>query len=90
MTSRQYLVRGRVQGVFYRSFTSRAAARYGIVGFARNRTDGRVEVIAVGADDALARFRTELEGGPPGARVDGVDEVDFESSETFTSFTIRG
>jgi acylphosphatase len=76
--------------VWYRAFAAEAASRHGIVGFARNLPDGRVEVVAAGDADALAGFRSALGEGLPDARVDAVDQVDLEPGEQFTSFTIRG
>lgn len=90
MPCRQYLVLGRVQGVFFRAFASEAAKRLGIAGYARNLPDGRVEIVAAGRNDALAAFRAELETGPPAARVESIEEFETEPAETFTSFTIRG
>jgi acylphosphatase len=89
MPCRRYLVRGRVQGVYFRAFTSEAAARYGIVGFARNLPDGRVEVVAQGDEPGLIRFRAALGQGPASARVDEVLETELEPPESFTTFTIR-
>ena len=90
MPCRKYLVRGRVQAVFFRAFTVEAANRRGIVGCVRNLSDGRVEVVAAGPDDSLAAFRAELEAGPSAARVESIEEFEIEPTETFTAFTIRG
>ena len=46
-------VSGRVQGVFYRATTVGKARELGIDGYARNLPDGRVEVLACGAADAV-------------------------------------
>ncbi|AHE97385.1 acylphosphatase [Thioalkalivibrio paradoxus] len=66
-------VTGRVQGVFFRASTQRRAVELGLVGYARNRSDGSVEVLAVGAPAAVAQLRTWLAEGPPAARVSAVD-----------------
>jgi acylphosphatase len=82
-------VRGRVQGVLFRSFAERHARRLGLVGYARNLFDGRVEVVAEGEKAALEEFLRQLHLGPPGARVEGVEVEWGEAEERFKDFTIR-
>ena len=65
-------VAGRVQGVFFRASTREQAQRLGLTGYARNLPDGRVQVLACGAPDAVARLREWLRSGPPAAQVTGV------------------
>jgi acylphosphatase len=65
-------VAGRVQGVFFRANTREQAQRLGLTGYARNLPDGRVQVLACGAPDAVARLKEWLRSGPPAARVSGV------------------
>ena len=67
------VVTGRVQGVWYRVTAAREAERLALRGWARNLADGRVEVVAAGAPEALARFSGWLWEGPSGARVEGVE-----------------
>jgi acylphosphatase len=69
----RYLVHGRVQGVGYRYFASRAAEALGVSGFARNLPDGTVEVLGEGAEETLARFEEKLRAGPAFSRVEGVE-----------------
>ena len=73
MASYRYLVSGRVQGVGYRYFVLREAQALGVSGFARNLGDGRVEVIAEGAEEVLAELEQLLRRGPSFAVVDGVE-----------------
>jgi acylphosphatase len=70
----RYIVRGRVQGVGFRWFVMREAARLDLAGYVRNLPDGTVEVVAQGAVAALASLESALRHGPPAARVDGVDK----------------
>lgn len=65
-------VAGRVQGVFFRASTREQAQGLGITGYAKNLPDGRVEVLACGAPEAISRLQAWLRQGPPGARVSGV------------------
>jgi acylphosphatase len=65
-------VRGRVQGVWFRGSARATADRLGVAGWARNRADGSVEILAQGTPDAIERFVAWCGHGPPGARVDAV------------------
>jgi acylphosphatase len=76
VTTRRYVVRGRVQGVGFRWFVSREADRLGVRGFARNLVDGSVEVVAQGSDESLQSLEQALEKGPSYARVSGVEKTD--------------
>ncbi|MDI6639363.1 MAG: acylphosphatase, partial [Methanocellales archaeon] len=58
-------VSGRVQGVFFRSFTRSEATSLGIHGWVRNLRDGRVEVLAEGEKSALDELLGRLREGPP-------------------------
>ena len=88
IVGRRYVVAGRVQGVGYRFFAQNAAARDGISGNVRNLDDGRVEVVAEGDVEAIARFERSLRQGPIGARVDDV-LVDLQpASGRFPDFRI--
>jgi len=68
---------GRVQGVGFRWFTRRAARELGIAGRVRNLPDGSVEVLAAGDPARLARLCETLREGPPGARVQAVEEQEL-------------
>lgn len=72
---RQFWVSGRVQGVFFRGSTQREALRLGLSGYARNLPDGRVEVLACGAQGAIDELERWLRKGPPAARVDDLRSI---------------
>jgi len=67
------LVRGRVQGVFFRESTRRKAEDLGLSGFVRNLEDGSVEAYFVGEEEAVTSGLDFVRIGPPGARVDNVE-----------------
>lgn len=68
--SYRFVVKGRVQGVFFRQSTREQALRLGLAGWVRNRLDGAVEGEVSGGDAAaLDAFRTWLQRGPPRAQV---------------------
>ena len=73
MPAFRYVVQGRVQGVGYRYFVLRQADALGVRGFARNRADGSVEVVAEGPDEALASLEARLRQGPAFADVVSVE-----------------
>ena len=73
MPAYRYLVQGRVQGVGYRYFVLRQAAALGVTGFARNRADGSVEVVAEAGEQALAGLEARLREGPSFSEVTGVE-----------------
>ncbi|SEW27367.1 acylphosphatase [Austwickia chelonae] len=60
-------VRGRVQGVGFRWWTRSRALELGLVGFARNMADGRVEVCAQGDPAALEQLHLLLAEKPSSA-----------------------
>lgn len=67
------IVRGRVQGVFFRASAQHEAARLGLVGWVRNLADGSVELVAEGERVTLEVLMTWTKKGPEHARVDEVD-----------------
>ncbi|TXH77268.1 MAG: acylphosphatase [Lysobacteraceae bacterium] len=68
----RFLISGRVQGVAFRAYARQRALALGLRGYARNLDDGRVEVFAAGAADAIDRLESWLHRGSPMARVDMV------------------
>jgi acylphosphatase len=78
LTSRKYLISGRVQGVGFRYFAQRAARDLGVTGWARNLDDGSVEVHANGVLAKLNEFEARLRKGPGGADVRGFEMVESE------------
>lgn len=81
------IVRGHVQGVFFRETTKRRAIVAGVVGWIRNRPDGSVEAVFEGEREAVDRLVAFVRDGPRGARVDWVD-VAAEEPEGLARFEI--
>jgi len=67
------VVRGRVQGVFFRASTQREAKRLGLSGWVKNRPDGSVEILAEGEEEGLKEVIAWANRGPSAARVERVD-----------------
>jgi acylphosphatase len=76
MVCKKCLVGGRVQGVFYRATAARRAQELKIRGYARNLPDGRVEVLAYGAEEAVNAFVSWLWIGSSASKVTSVEVVD--------------
>jgi acylphosphatase len=66
-------ITGRVQGVGFRDWTIMTARQLGLTGWVRNRTDGAVEALVVGDDEAVGEMIDACRRGPRMARVDNVD-----------------
>lgn len=83
-----YYISGKVQGVWFRASTQKEAKQLGLTGWVRNLSDNRVEVLACGDKEALAKLSAWLHCGPPLANV---SEVVFEESvwEEHADFTVR-
>ena len=84
------VVRGRVQGVFYRASAQREAKRLGITGWVKNRPDGSVEIVAEGEEDQVKDFLAWAQHGPSTARVDKVETRWRSYTGEFAEFRIFG
>lgn len=83
-------VRGRVQGVGFRWYTRANALRIGgLTGFAVNRPDGRVQVVAEGPEECCERLLEWLRGDDTPGRVDGVTEIWNPARGGYEDFAIR-
>ncbi len=80
-------VHGRVQGVFFRESTRRAAAATGVAGYARNLSDGSVEAAFEGAPEAVERLVAFARVGPPDAEVREVEVAD-EPPQGISGFSV--
>lgn len=78
-TSVHLVIRGRVQGVFFRAWTRKRAEHHGVDGWVRNRADGAVEAVISGERAAVEALVSECRRGPLAARVDGIDREPAEA-----------
>ena len=78
-------VAGRVQGVGYRAWALETASRLGLRGWVRNRSDGTVEALVIGRDEAVAAMIEACREGPFAARVTelAVSEAEDDRSDGF-------
>lgn len=88
MIRRRIIVRGHVQGVFFRDSLRRLAQQRNVAGWVSNRYDGAVEAVLEGDEDAVERLVEFAHRGPRGAQVESV-EVLAEEPEGLGGFSIR-
>ncbi|KAI9720567.1 MAG: hypothetical protein M1812_002747 [Candelaria pacifica] len=84
-----YEVHGEVQGVNYRSFTTRKASSHGLTGWVTNTSDGTVKGEAQGEKDALQKFIQELGKGPSAASVTKVENSEIDEVKGEKSFDTK-
>lgn len=82
-------VHGHVQGVGFRWWVRSQALELGLVGWARNAPDGRVEVVAEGPRDRCEALLGQLRGGRTPGRVDAVVDGFTPAKGDLSSFTER-
>ena len=88
MSAARFIIGGRVQGVFFRVSAREQALKLGLRGHAKNLADGSVEVLAVGADDAIDALEAWLRIGPPHAQVDTLARMDAGDNEAGKGFAV--
>ncbi len=87
--ARKLLISGTVQGVGYRFFAQRAAARHQILGYIKNLADGRVEALVEGDEKAVDAFKHDLTAGPKFSNVQHIEEIVLDPSGRYSSFRIE-
>jgi acylphosphatase len=88
MVRKRVRAHGSVQGVFFRDATRREAARHGVAGWVRNRSDGSVEAVFEGDAEAVEALVAFCRGGPGHSDVERVDVAE-EEPEGLSSFDVR-
>jgi len=80
-------VSGKVQGVWFRQSTKEQALKQAVTGWAKNLSDGRVEVLLCGEAEAVAKVQVWLREGPELARVDEmvVEDLDYQVVDGFVT-----
>lgn len=87
MSTVNLIVKGRVQGVFFRAEAKENADKLGIKGWIKNHDDGNVEIMANGSDEAVEAFIAWCRNGPKRAQVTNVIVTPLHM-EAFRSFEI--
>ena len=89
MIARKFFIRGLVQGVGYRFFAQRSAARHQVRGYIRNLDDGRVEALAQGPEASVEAFKHDLTAGPTYSNVEEIEEIVLEPNRGYSTFRIE-
>jgi acylphosphatase len=89
MIRARLLIRGRVQGVFYRASCREEAAARGLEGWVRNLPDGDVEALFQGPEDRVRDMIKWCYAGPPFARVSKIELTHEEPRDDLQGFRIR-
>ena len=82
------VITGRVQGVFFRAETQKAAMRIGVGGWVRNKSDGTVEAVFEGPESMVNQALDWCREGSPLSKVTDVAVVYETPAEEFDSFSI--
>lgn len=82
------VVKGKVQGVWFRAWTRDVGAQMGLTGWVRNLADGNVEAEAVGERALLEEFLVRLYDGPPLARVHDIATTWSQGEEASGGFRV--
>jgi acylphosphatase len=87
--ARKFIISGQVQGVGYRYFAQRSAARHQVRGYVKNLDDGRVEAFAQGTAKQVDEFKHDLVAGPTYSKVKEIEETVLEPTITYSTFRIE-
>lgn len=82
------LIRGRVQGVFFRKETQKQAVIRNVRGWVKNRADGSVEAVFEGNRQDVSDLLRWCEQGPPAADVSSVQATETDFTGEFSGFVI--
>lgn len=88
LTRAHVYIQGRVQGVFYRSWTRDTAVELGLTGWVRNLADGRVEAVFEGPKEDVKMVIKKSKQGSMAANVDHIDVIWEEATGEFKGFEI--
>jgi acylphosphatase len=81
------IIKGKVQGVYYRASAEDVAREVGVTGWVKNMPDGNVEVIVSGSEERVEKFIEWCRKGPKNAEVTEVI-VNDSKEKPLTDFRI--
>lgn len=84
----QIVVSGRVQGVYFRAFTQKQAKKLNLTGYAKNLSNGDVEIIACGEKNQLEKLVSWCHKGPLMAKVNSVQTQPLTLAQPYQGFEI--
>ncbi len=82
------LIKGKVQGVFFRQALKVKAKQKNVFGCVKNLTDGRVEAILEGDEENVNNLVEWCHGGPANARVEDIEIRNEKFSNEFSKFDV--
>lgn len=82
------LIKGRVQGIFFRAGIEERAKKLKIKGYVKNVQDG-VEAVFEGSDEKVKDILEFCAVGPKGAKITGIDITEEPFQDEFDTFTIE-
>lgn len=88
LTTKHIIVKGKVQGVFFRKNTKQIADELHIKGRVKNTDEGHVEIIAQGDENAIKKLIEWCWQGPSKAEVNDVIVIDINNVEDLKIFNI--
>lgn len=88
MVRAEVVIRGRVQGVWFRGTTYDQALGLGLTGWVKNRWDGKVEAVFEGPRSKVAQMVAWCHRGPRLAQVESVDLRWKEATGEFSTFSV--
>ena len=88
MKTYHYIIKGRVQGVFFRFHTKEEAQKLNIKGTVKNLFTGDVEVYAQGEPSDIVKFEQYLNRGPDTSLVESVTKEELEYDRIFSTFEV--
>ena len=87
--ARKLLISGSVQGVGFRYFAQRSAAKHQVRGYVKNLPDGRVEAFVQGSYAAVAGFTHDVTAGPRFSNVTDIEELVVEPTNEYSTFRVE-
>ena len=87
-TGAKIIVKGTVQGVFFRQFVKEEADKLGLNGFVRNLENGDVEVVVEGDKEKINSLSRILKEGPKHAQIRDVSVEEKKWEGEFKEFKI--
>lgn len=87
MKSYKYILKGKVQGVYFRATTKQKADDLGVKGIVKNLPNGAVHVEAEASSEILLKFEEYLHSDPKNAKVNSLEKEEIEY-KNYTSFEI--
>ena len=82
------IIKGNVQGVFYRATAKKIAEKNNLTGWVKNKSDGDVEAIVSGTDEDVRTFIDWCRKGPDKAQVEDV-VINEKRGVSFKSFEVK-